>query len=376
MRLTSMMNQFATLGDPEPDEKIITKYLHIARLRYHQLVVLIKTLIDISTLSVEEVTVRLKIVEEDNAAGNCDEGKFYLMEEQWLEKYKQKEQEGSWHNGGFSCLSKGRGGKSKSSTTSDSGGDRSGPPGTRSKDNCRSCGKIGHWARECCCRPKCEEQSHLVEDDEPILMLAHIEVLSSPNSIQSTVQAMEPWPLVTSVAPKWLIELVEEEVFAVLGDGGDGDPKRWIFDTDASNHMTDIKEVLSDLDTGVIGTIRFSDGSIVWIEGCSTVLFTCKNGEHRLLINVYYITRLTANIVNCGQLDEDGFQIHIERRVMRIHDEKKRLLVKIRRSVRRLYVLDITIARSVYLVACAGEDAWRWHAWFDHNNFDALQKMG
>jgi hypothetical protein len=61
---------------------------------------------------------------------------------------------------------------------------------------------------------------------------------------------------------------------------------------------------------------------------------------------------------------------------MRIHDEKKRLLVKIRRSVRRLYVLDITIARSVYLVAYAGEDAWRWHAWFDHNNFDALQKMG
>jgi hypothetical protein len=112
--------------------------------KYHQLVVLIETLLDISTLSVEEVTVRLKIVEEDNAAGNCDEGKFYLMEEQWLEKYKRKEQEGSYHSGGFGCRSKGRGGKSKSSTASDSGGDRSRPLGTRSKDNCRSCGKIGH----------------------------------------------------------------------------------------------------------------------------------------------------------------------------------------------------------------------------------------
>jgi hypothetical protein len=60
---------------------------------------------------------------------------------------------------------------------------------------------------------------------------------------------------------------------------------------------------------------------------------------------------------------------------MRICDEKKRLLAKIYHSAGRMYVLDITIARPVCLAACAGEDAWRWHARFGHINFEALRKM-
>jgi hypothetical protein len=91
-------------------------------------------------------------------------------------------------------------------------------------------------------------------------------------------------------------------VYAVLGDAGEGDPKRWILDTGASNHMTGI----AGLDFGVVGTVRFGDGSVMRIEGCDTILFACKNGEHRTLVSVYYIPRLTANIVSCGQLDEDS----------------------------------------------------------------------
>jgi hypothetical protein len=60
---------------------------------------------------------------------------------------------------------------------------------------------------------------------------------------------------------------------------------------------------------------------------------------------------------------------------MRICDEKKRLLAKIYHSAGRMYVLDITIAHPVCLAACAGEDAWRWHARFGHINFEALRKM-
>jgi hypothetical protein len=61
---------------------------------------------------------------------------------------------------------------------------------------------------------------------------------------------------------------------------------------------------------------------------------------------------------------------------MRIRDEQMQLLAKIRRSAGRLYVLDIGIAWPVFLAACAGEDAWRWHTRFGHINFEALQKMG
>jgi hypothetical protein len=70
----------------------------------------------------------LKAVKDDEGlAGNRDGGdKLYLTEEEWLERYNQKEPQGSRRGGG----SDGRGGKNKSNTISDSGG-QSGPPGTR-----------------------------------------------------------------------------------------------------------------------------------------------------------------------------------------------------------------------------------------------------
>jgi hypothetical protein len=60
------------------------------------------------------------------------------------------------------------------------------------------------------------------------------------------VAVAQRWPLITSSAPKRRVELVEKEVYTVLGDGGEGDPKRWIFDTGASNHMTGIKEAFTE----------------------------------------------------------------------------------------------------------------------------------
>ncbi|WVZ98285.1 hypothetical protein U9M48_043747 [Paspalum notatum var. saurae] len=67
-------------------------------------------------------------------------------------------------------------------------------------------------------------------------------------------------------------------------------------------------------------------------EGCGTVLFDCKNGEHRAFPNTYFIPRLTANIINCGQLDEDDFEILIRHGFMRVRDEQGRLLAKICRG--------------------------------------------
>jgi hypothetical protein len=163
--------------------------------------------------------------------------------------------------------------------------------------------------------------------------------------------------------------MAEEEVLAVLRNAGEGDPKWWIFDTGASNHMTGIREIFTDLDTSIVGTVQFGDGSVLQIEGCNTILFVCKSGEHRTLAKTYYIPCLTANIVSYGQLDEDGLQIHIKRGVMRIHDEKMRLLAKIYHSF-----------GPVCLATCGGGGMPRACTWgplrFGHINFDSLQKTG
>jgi len=237
------------------------------------------------------------------------------MEEQWLEKYKKTE---SGH-GGSSSGGWGKGRRRGRGCGSGGGGDsqagmNAAQPG--SDDTCKRCGKKGHWAKDCRGKPKQERLMHLV----------------------TGIRSDGCW---TSVRPT----------------------------------MSGSRAAFADLDAGITGSVRFGDGSVAQIEGIGTVLFSCKNGEHRTLPNVYYLPRLTANIISVGQLDEGGYQVLVEDRVMRIRDEERHLLAKIPRSVGQLYVLDVTIARLVCLVARTNDDAWVWHAQFGHLHFTVLRKM-
>jgi hypothetical protein len=85
---------------------------------------------------------------------------------------------------------------------------------------------------------------------------------------------------------------------------------------------------------------------------------------------------LTANIISVGQLDERGYQVLVEHGELRVRDEERCLLAKIRRNAGRLYVLNINIAQPVCLAARGDEEAWVWHARFGHLNFRAFRKMG
>lgn len=171
------------------------------------------------------------------------------------------------------------------------------------------------------------------------------------------------------------IHFTERKVFTVLDGKPDPDPKRWIMDTGTSNHMSGSRVAFAYLDTTVHGSVRFGDGSIAQIKGSGTILFTCKNGEHHSLPNVYYLPRLTANIISVSQLDEGGYKVLIEDYVMHVRDEERHLLVRIPRSLGRLYVLKVNIARPICLAACTIDAAWTWHARFSHTNFTALKKM-
>jgi hypothetical protein len=130
--------------------------------------------------------------------------------------------------------------------------DKTRPPSSRGSDKCHRSGKNGHWARECRSKPKCEEWAHVAEDDEPTLIMAHSVGITSFEIMCPQATAVPPLSLLITVSTsRRCVELVEEEVFTMVGHAGSSDPKCWIFDTGASNHMTEIKEVFLDFDTGV-----------------------------------------------------------------------------------------------------------------------------
>jgi hypothetical protein len=111
------------------------------------------------------------------------------------------------------------------------------------------------------------------------------------------------------------------------------------------------------------------------IKGVSSVIFTAKTGEHRLLTSVYYIPVLRNSIISLGQLDENGSRVEIKHRVLCIWDHHRRLLAKVNRGTNRLYVLHVQVAQPMCLAARRDDDAWRWHERFGHLNFEALKQL-
>jgi hypothetical protein len=60
LRFCRVVQRLAELGDLEPDEKAVKKYMCIVRLMYKQLVVTMEAFVDLSKLSIEEITGTLK----------------------------------------------------------------------------------------------------------------------------------------------------------------------------------------------------------------------------------------------------------------------------------------------------------------------------
>jgi hypothetical protein len=128
---------------------------------------------------------------------------------------------------------------------------------------------------------------------------------------------------------KKVVHITEEKVYAALGDEAEKDSCRWVLDTGASNHMSGCWAAFSSIDDSTIGMVKFTNGSVVKIDGIGTILYQCKDGEHRSRSSVYFIPKLTTNIISVGQLDECGYEVQIKGGVMLLQDEDHRLLAKI-----------------------------------------------
>jgi hypothetical protein len=361
LRLSGMAVHLATLGEEVKDSEIVAKMLRSLPPHFKQITIVIKTLLNVSTMSVVDLAGRLKEAEEafeEVSTSLQQDGKMYLTEEEWDARRKKREADKHSDSGARGCgTGKGRGhGRGHGRGGSSSSGSSSKP----TDDECWWCSKMGQWTRECRSKPK-KEQAHVAQDgEEPSFMFASA-TLIRPEVISSSAE----------------VEIHEEKVFSDLDKEKDSDTGTWVLDTGAINHMSGCRAAFTKIDTAVIGTVRFSDDSVAWIEGCGTVMFVFKNDESRSFDMVYFIPHLMTNIVSVGQLDEIGYKINIDTGMMKIQEPGGVLLAKVKREANRLYLLHLKFAQPTCLAVRGRSDevAWRWHERFRHINMAALRKL-
>jgi hypothetical protein len=136
-------------------------------------------------------------------------------------------------------------------------------------------------------------------------------------------------------------EIHEEKVFAHLEEEKERDVRTWVLDTGATNHMFGCQAAFTKIDMAVLGTVHFGDDSMALIEGRGTVVFVCKNDRSRSFDMVYFIPRLTTNIVSVSQLDEIGYKIDIGTGMIKIQEPGGVMLVKVKQEVNCLYLLHL-----------------------------------
>jgi len=143
-----------------------------------------------------------------------------------------------------------------------------------SKIKCFSCNKLGHFAKDCWFRKKYprkgKHHASTVEDDE------------SKRNQKSPSNEKE------NRKEYYLVSALSNSVFT--------GPKTWLVDNGASNHMTRLKEILSDFETKSFAEhVELGDDKCYKIEGVGSISFRLEYGARLHIDEVLYVPRLKKN---------------------------------------------------------------------------------
>ncbi|KAJ9542300.1 hypothetical protein OSB04_028806 [Centaurea solstitialis] len=325
-KLSGIATVSASLGGTISQEKLMKKFLTSLPRRFVHIVAALEQVLDLKTVTYEDVVGRLKAYEErikeTDKASESGEKLLYSKIENSNRNQDSTRGRGRGANQG------GRGGRRGCGRGNTQNHDNRGDEKKKGNHNkkqdmstikCYRCDKYGHFVSRCPDRWRNHEanlndaQEGVTHEEGAFFMMKEETVfLNEENYVPPKVEPNQD----------------EDDV--------------WYLDNGASNHMTGNYSYFSELNKRITGRVKFGDGSCVRIAGKGSILFVGKNGEQKLLKDVYYISLLRSNVS---------------------------------RSENRLYKIQLKVGKPHYLQAEIDDESWLWHARLGHINFGAVNMM-
>lgn len=350
-RMSEISSKSAALGENIEESKLVKKFLSsLPRKKFIHIVASLEQVLDLKTISFEEIIGRIKTFEERVAMDDEEtpDNEKLMYADSDSRSTSNYDSNGSYHR-------KGRGGRYNNR------GRGRGRNGGRYNDQryyqevdlskiiCFRCDKNGHYASTCPDRLlKLQEATETKEKGDDTseaeeLMMNEIVYLNEKN--------VKPQDLETN----------SENV--------------WYLDNGASNHMTGNRSYFKTINESITGKVRFGDDSCIDIKGKGSILFCSKDGAKKVIADVYYIPKLKSNIISLGQATESGCDVVMKDDHLTLKDKDGRLITRAKRSRNRLYKVLINVVDPICLQATTLSESTRWHARLGHIGKDSMAKM-
>lgn len=111
-------------------------------------------------------------------------------------------------------------------------------------------------------------------------------------------------------------------------------------------------------------------------EGMCKIGIQRKEGKTTLIEDVLFVPSMQCNLLSIGQLVERGFSVIMEGGSLKLHDKKKRVVLKSTLTKSRICKASLKAAASHCLYSSIPNKKRRlWHKRYWHQNFRSLGKF-